>query len=142
MNRKEVINQVAHQVRNNILSKYGSTMGKCIEASDAIVDELKKKGIKSQAIKVYCLYENIEQPEICYEEHWLVKFRCDNEIWYLDVTIDQFQWAFYNQLPQIYCSTKLPRFYLKKITNEVLSVCGWNDWYNTGNYYNGFQYWD
>ena len=144
MNRKEIINKVAYNVRTNLLNKYnGDLFGKCIEASDTIVKELKKYNIKSEAIKVYCLYENFEScSDYCYEEHWLVKFRADNKIWYLDITINQFQWAFYKQLPDIYCNTKLPNFYLKRITNEVLDLCGWNDWYNTGSYINNFDYWD
>ena len=141
MTRKDIISNIVNNTRNYILEKYnGNIMGKCIEASDKIVSDLAQYNIKAKAIRVYCLYENFEScSDYCFEEHWLVKLRLNNQDWYIDVTMDQFQWAFYRQLPSIYSSTELPKFYLKKKPDKhILDLCGWNDWYNTGDYENNF----
>ena len=147
MQELDLLRKIALYERNNLIQKYGNNlMGKCIEASDTIVDIIEKKSngkLKAQAKQVWVLYENFEGcTDICYEEHWLVKVLVKGYPYYIDVTMDQFQWAFYRQLPEIYFERKLPNFYLVREPGKVtLDKCGWNDWYNYGDYVNYFDYW-
>ena len=138
------LKQYAIYVRQVILRKYNSTFGRCIEASDNLVDLLNKNGYKAKAIQVWVLYEYFEGcTDICYEEHWFVKVKVGNRNVYVDTTIDQFQWAFSRALPEIYIDAKLPLFYLKsKPSKAILKLCGWTDWYNTGDYVNCFKYYE
>ena len=149
LNKEQLFNikHVAQVIRNDIYTRYnGQMMGKCIEASDTIVAYLRQYRITCEAKQVWVLYEYFENcMSCCYEEHWLVEIRHSKNKYYLDVTMDQFQSQFSKKLPEIYFSEKLPNFYLtRKITpnSKVLNICGWNDWYETGNYENNFNYWD
>ena len=115
----ELLHKIAEYERKQIMQKYsGNIMGKCIEASDTIVDIIEKKSngkLKAQSKQVWVLYENFEGcTDICYEEHWLVKVLVKGYPCYIDVTMDQFQWAFYRKLPEIYFDRKLPNFYLTR----------------------------
>ena len=140
------INHIARCVRQELESKYGSgtydLMGKCIEATDKLVDLYRKAGFKAEAKQVWVLYENFEScSDYCYEEHWLTKVYSGNNKIYVDVTMTQFQWAFTVNFNKIFISDKLPNFYLsRKPGKTILDRCGWNDWYNTGNYVNNFNY--
>lgn len=139
------LRQIALRERNLMVNKYnGNLMGKCIEASDQLYELLIKAGFNAKPQQVWCLYELFENcTDICYEEHWLTYVLYKGRRVYIDVTMDQFQWAFSRKLPEIYFDTKLPRFYLIKEPGKVtLDRCGWNDWYNYGDYVNNFNYWD
>ena len=140
--KKETINNIAVTVRNNILRTYGTTQGKCIEASDRIASMLVEMGFNAHVKQVWCLYENFENcMDYCYEEHWVAYVLLDGRRLYIDVTMDQFQWAFSKKLPEVYMGYKLPKFYLfKKPGKGTLDKCGWTSWYNTGNYENNFVY--
>ena len=140
--KKEFINHVASTVRNNILRTYGTTQGKCIEAADRIASMLIEMGYNAHVQQVWCLYENFEScSDYCYEEHWVTYVLLKGHRLYIDVTMDQFQWAFSKKLPAIYIDYKLPKFYLIKEPNRsILNKCGWTSWYNTGNYENNFVY--
>lgn len=140
------IKQLAMQYKKELITKYGNDdfalQGKCIEASDELVSRLKKLGYNTGAKQVYVLYENFEScSNYCYEEHWLCLILKGGQRLYLDITMNQFQWAFSKKLPLIYLKHKLPNFYLvHKPGKTILDRCGWNDWYNTGNYINNFDY--
>lgn len=145
MTRKEQIEQIsaiAIAVRNEILRKYGTTAGKCIMASDTIEAKLKERGYDAHVKQVWCLYENFETcMDYCFEEHWVAYVLLGGHRLYIDVTMDQFQWAFSKELPQLYMQYRLPKFYLsKKPGKTTLDKCGWTSWYNTGNYENNFIY--
>ena len=142
MQQTDFINKVAVAIREKTLAKYGTTAGKCIETSDAITDILLSKGYHAEEKQVWVLYENFEScMEYCYEEHWLTKVLIKGYTYYVDATMDQFQWAFSKKLPEVYISRSLPKFYLVKKPGKVtLDKCGWNDWYNYGNYINNFEY--
>lgn len=141
-----IIWEQAIQVRQMLEYKYGRSndnmMGKCIEASDILEDRLTKLGYKAEAKQVWCLYEYFEScTDYCFEEHWLVMIRKGNDKRYIDVTMNQFQWAFSKQLPKVYIAKELPKFYLtRKPGKATLDKCGWNDWYNYGEYVNEFDY--
>ncbi len=139
-----LIQKIAQQERDKLLKKYGTLNGKCIEATDNLVYVLQCNGFNASAKQVWVLYEDFEScSAYCYEEHWLVKILIDKSNYYLDITLDQFQWAFTRQLPTIYFDRKKPNFYLDKEPGRViLSRCGWTSYYNTGNYINNFNYWD
>lgn len=146
MREIEILKQIALKEREILMQKYGNTFGKCIEATDNIVEYLLKvePKLKPEAKQVWVLYENFEGcTDICYEEHWLAKVLVKGYPYYIDVTMDQFQWAFYKKLPEIYFDRKLPNFYLVREPGKAtLSKCGWTDWYNTGDYVNNFNYYD
>ena len=140
------INHMARLVRKELEAKYGETseamMGKCIEGTDKLVQYLKSVGLRAEAKQVWCLYEYFEGcTDYCFEEHWIVIVQKGTDKWFVDVTMDQFQWAFSRQLNKIYIGAYLPNFYLtRKPGKGTLDKCGWNDWYNTGNYVNNFDY--
>ena len=58
-NNKQLYREIASQVRKEIIDKYSEDFlyGKCIEASDRIVDLLAKKGIKSIAVEGWVHYD-------------------------------------------------------------------------------------
>ena len=137
------IYQIAYEERLRTLKKYNSVAGKCIETSDRITERLNKLGFNAHPYQVWCLYENFENClDSCYEEHWVTYILYKGRRVYIDTTLDQFQWAFSKKLPEIYVSYKLPNFLLNRKPGKVtLDRCGWNDWYNYGNYINQFDYW-
>ena len=141
------IAEVAIQARKILESKYGNKddnmMGKCIEASDLITSQLQIIGFNAYSKQVWCLYEYFEScSDYCFEEHWITVVEKGKEKRYIDVTINQFQWAFSKKLPRIYVKRKLPNFYLTRKPGKcTLDKCGWNDWYNYGDYVNEFNYW-
>lgn len=141
------IKDIAIIARKIIEDKYGKTneamMGKCIEASDLITMQLQIKGYRASGKQVWCLYENFEGcSDYCFEEHWITLVESGKDKLYIDVTMNQFQWAFSKKLPRIYLNKKLPNFYLtRKPGKTTLDKCGWNDWYNYGDYINNFDYW-
>lgn len=143
---KEDINKIslaAQNIRVMLLRKYNANLfGKCIEATDTLVEIYKSQGYQAKAKQVWCLYEYFENcSNYCYEEHWLVELIKGKEKLYIDVTLDQFQWAFSRKLPEIYMQKKLPKFLLtRKPGKTTLDKCGWNDWYNYGDYINNFEY--
>lgn len=144
-NIKEILYRIAYEERLRTLKMYGNTNGKCIETSDKITERLiNELHLDAHPYKVYVLYENFEScMEYCYEEHWITYVLFHGQRIYIDTTMDQFQWAFSKQLPKIYIDDRLPIFYLNKEPGKViLDKCGWNDWYNYGNYINNFEYYN
>ena len=139
---------IATYGRNMLEHKYGNKsenmMGKCIEATDTLVKIYKQQGFNAVAKQVWCLYEYFEScSDYCFEEHWIVVIEKGKDKKYVDITMDQFQWAFSKKLPRVYMYSKLPNFYLSRKPGKVtLDKCGWNDWYNYGNYINNFNYWN
>ena len=136
-----LVKEIAIHERYRLDKKYNNEiMGKCIEATDSIISKLREHnyGIIAEAKQVWVLYENFEScSNYCYEERWLVKVKVGRETWYVDATMDQFQWAFSKKLPRIYIGKYLPKFYLvRKPGKTTLDKCGWNDWYNYGDYEN------
>lgn len=142
------IAEVATQARKMLESKYGNKydnlMGKCIEASDLITSQLQIIGFNAYSKQVWCLYENFEScSNYCYEEHWITVVEKGKSKIYIDTTITQFQWAFSKKLPNIWLKEKLPNFFLTRKPGKVtLDKCGWNDWYNYGDYVNEFNYYE
>lgn len=135
---------MATRVRRGLEKKYGlkNMMGKCIEASDTLAELLKRAGYNAKSKQVWVLYQNFEScSHYCYEEHWIVEVLYSSKRIYIDVTLDQFQWAFDIELPAIWFNDKLPTFFLGREPGRVtLKRCGWIDWYNDGNYVNNFEY--
>ena len=93
-----VVHEIANQVRNEIVDKYGdgtNLSGHCIEASDRIVELLAEKGISAKAIEGWCMYDDeyygSDRP---YAEHTWVEL---NDGTYIDVTADQFNVAMYSE---------------------------------------------
>lgn len=142
---------VAKEMRGKLIQKYKGRynsnvsecmMGKCIEATDTLVEKYRMMGYRATAKQVWCLYEYFEScSNYCFEEHWLVELIKGKDKYFIDVTLDQFQWAFSKKLKEVYMAPKLPKFLLtRKPGKTVLDRCGWNDWYNYGDYVNNFEY--
>lgn len=143
----EFIKHCALYVKEGLQKKYGyrpeNMMGKCIEASDKLVYMLKHQGYsRVRAKQVWVLYQNFEScSNYCFEEHWIVEVAYGEYKWYVDLTLEQFGWAFDFALPPIWIGTKLPTFMLtRKPGRDTLKRCGWTDWYNLGDYINNFEY--
>jgi hypothetical protein len=140
------INNIAMNVRIALEIKYNTEKlyGKCIEASDILVKELRKRGYNATSHQGYCLYEYFEnctdQP---YADHVYTIVKFGNDILYVDVTLDQFQSQFSKQIQKVVILDYIPNFILKRRpgTRTVLQECGWNDYYEGYNYDNRFNYW-
>ena len=140
---KDKLYKIAIEERQRTLQIFGTVHCKCIETSDRIFDRiLDETAYDVHQKQVWVLYEHFENCyEQCYEEHWLTYIVYHGRRMYIDATMDQFQWAFSRKLPEIYIEYELPKFYLIKRPGKViLDRCGWNDWYNNGNYINNFDY--
>lgn len=146
--RRKVIFTTAIKLRAALVKKYPQgLMGKCIEATDLLVNKLNQMGFKAKAIQVWALYENFgyvtgSQP---YEEHWICRVdssKSGNKWVYIDVTMDQFQWAMYEKLPPVYIGEVCPNWLLRREPKrDTLNKCGWNDYWETGFYDSNFDYW-
>lgn len=107
--RKELL-EVATDIRNKMVElytdKYGLNLcGKCIEASDLIVEKLAKKGIEAKTVEGWCIYEDDSScSDRCFDEHTWVE--CKN--YYIDVTADQFNSCMINALADIYVTEDRP----------------------------------
>lgn len=139
--------RLVQEHRTSLERHYGrgdSLMGKCIISSDNLRSVLTKAGFNIQPMQVWVLYEYFENcSDYCYEEHWINKVKIANRVYYVDCTMDQFQWAFHSfKLPRIYIGRKLPNWMLtREPSKRVLNMCGWTDWYEGGDYINNFDYW-
>lgn len=138
---KDFILKTAKEVRNELLEaereqggEDNNLMGKCIQASDRIADILQQEGYVCESIQCWCLYEDWEScPEVCYEEHWVNKITKGKDTLYVDATCSQFQWAFFEQLPDIYMGKQLPNFFLEKEPDlAFMKVIGWAHYYEYG----------
>lgn len=101
-----IINKICKQVRDEIVSKYGedNLYGKCIEASERIVELLKQNNIYATTIEGWCIYDDdsgcSDRP---YDEHTWVELADST---YIDVTATQFQSFIYEDIPDIIIGSK------------------------------------
>lgn len=102
----KIIYNICKQVRNELVNKYGKDYlyGKCIEASDKIVELLDKQGIKAKVVEGWCNYDD---PTCCsdrpYDEHTWVELADGT---YVDVTATQFQCFMDEEIPEIIIGAK------------------------------------
>lgn len=146
--RKRVLFNTAVQLRTVMVKRYPQGLiGKCIEATDTLVWKLNQLGFVAKAMQVWALYKRFDkctgsQP---YEEHWIC--RVDNGVagnrWvYIDITMDQFQWAMDKELPPVYVGGVCPNWMLRREPKSgVLNKCGWTEYWETGYCDNRFNYW-
>ena len=92
---------ICKQVRDELVNKYGEDFlyGKCIEASDKIVELLNKEGIDAKTVEGWCVYDDdsgcSDRP---YDEHTWVELEDGT---YIDVTATQFQSFIEDDIPDI-----------------------------------------
>lgn len=102
-----IYKEIAKQVRDEIVTKYGNFIqGKCIEASDRIVELLEAEGISASAVEGWVSYDDdsgcTDRP---YDEHTWVETKDD---YVIDVTADQFNPFMDEDYPKIIISEELP----------------------------------
>ena len=103
--------EVANDVRSHMVHTYGEDFlhGKCIEASDMIVDLLKQKDVDAKAVEGWVTYDN---PEGCtdrdYDEHTWVEVKSLEDTFILDVTATQFNHFMDEDYPPIIIAGELP----------------------------------
>lgn len=89
--RKNIVEQAAKKARDYIVSKYGTETdlcGRCIEASDYLVDLLTDSSIPAKAVEGYIIYDNDENcSDRAWDEHTWVELS-DGTV--VDVTVEQF----------------------------------------------------
>ena len=146
MDKLSILINTVMRHRTSLEKRFGQNniMGKCIISSDHLRRALQRKGFIVEPVQVWVLYEYFENcSDYCYEEHWLNKVKFGNRVYYVDCTMDQFQWAFHShKLPKVYMGRTLPNWMLaNKPSKHTLNVCGWTDWYEVGDYVNRFNYW-
>lgn len=129
--QSEQINKFRHLDKGTVSSVY-------------LKPSLSRKRFKPYIVQVWVLYERFENcNDCCYEEHSLIKVHIGRLVYYVDCTMDQFQWAFpSHKLPKVYIGRTLPNWMLlNKPSKRVLNLCGWTDWVEKGQYANRFNYW-
>lgn len=89
--KSAIIKQCAKKARDYIVSKYGTETdlcGKCIEASDYLIDLLTDANIPAKVIEGYIIYDNDENcSDRAWDEHTWVELS-DGTV--VDVTVEQF----------------------------------------------------
>lgn len=120
----DILFEVANDVRSHIIHKYGEDFlhGKCIEASDMIVDMLTQKGVNAKAIEGWVTYDN---PEGCtdrdYDEHTWVEVKSLEDNFIVDVTATQFNHFMDEDYPNIIIAGELPHgFSYEEPENSLL----------------------
>ena len=87
----DVLYQCAQKAREYITSKYGTEAdlcGKCIEASEYLVNLLNNKGINAKTVEGYIIYDNDENcSDRAWDEHTWVELS-DGTV--VDITVEQF----------------------------------------------------
>lgn len=110
-NNEQLYREIASQVRKEIIDKYGEDFlyGKCIEASDRIVDLLSKEGINSKTIEGWVHYDCDEGcTDRDYDEHTWVE---TEDGYVIDVTATQFNAFMEEDYPDVIISKELPYRY-------------------------------
>lgn len=126
----KTIEKVALKVREEIEKAYGSgtnLCGKCIEASERIVEELKKVSVEAVTVEGWCVYD-----DECYgsdhpwDEHtWVEVPEMDL---YIDVTADQFNYGMYseNEFPSVIVRVGLPTGMQYEEPHFIMGLDNWN----------------
>lgn len=120
----DILFEVANDIRSHIIHKYGEDFlhGKCIEASDMIVDILTQKGVNAKTIEGWVTYDN---PEGCtdrdYDEHTWVEVKSLEDKFIVDVTATQFNHFMDEDYPNIIIAGELPHgFSYEEPENSLL----------------------
>lgn len=103
-----IVEPILTRVRKEMIDKYGEDFlyGKCIEASDRIVELLKLKGIEASTIEGWVHYDFDEGcSDRPYDEHTWVE---TSSHLICDVTATQFNAFMEEDYPEIICQYKLP----------------------------------
>lgn len=110
----EAIRAILATEREKLERRYGSgtnLCGHCIEASDAIVVQLKKLGIPAEAVEGWCVYDDGSFcSDVPWDAHTWVDFKLSDEWYYADITADQFNAGMFpeNEFPPIVLCAGLP----------------------------------
>ena len=101
-NVNDIVKSCAKTTRDYIVNKYGTETdlcGKCIEASDCLVDLLINNGIKAKTVEGYIVYDIDENcSDRAWDEHTWVELD-DGTV--VDVTVEQFNYQMYDEYPPI-----------------------------------------
>lgn len=92
--------KVATALRQKFVAAYGEGIdlaGKCVAASEALYDELTKRGYKCKVVEGWCWHEFNTGSEYPYDAHtWLQVYglnRLNRRVLYVDITGDQFSYC-------------------------------------------------
>lgn len=102
------IHSVASQVRDELLQNYGLPLyGLCIEASELIKERLHVQGIEVTDQQGWCIYQ---LPDTHYGRkygpHVWCEYCTNDELVYIDVTLDQFQSTLKDVIPPVFIGSK------------------------------------
>lgn len=105
---------IAQEVRDALESKYPMPLyGRCVEATEIIVEKLIDSGFEAESREGWCLYEDEDYgTSHPYDEHtWCeVSIPGRTNVLVVDVTLDQFQGGFFQELPRVYVG-EMPSFF-------------------------------
>lgn len=119
-NNEKLYYNIASQVRKELIDKYSEDFlyGKCIEASDKIVDLLSKEGINATAVEGWVHYDCDEGcTDRDYDEHTWVE---TEDGYVIDVTATQFNHFMDEDYPTIIVQNELPYGYSYDEPNNYL----------------------
>ena len=101
----DLITAVAMEVRADLEARYELPLyGYCMEATDLIVAALQAKGFQATSCEGWCAYEDEDYGT---SRPWEAHTWCEvllpgsSEPLIVDVTVDQFEGGFYEELPKI-----------------------------------------
>jgi len=122
----ELVIKIAHEVRTALEEKYEWLGGRCIEASDTIVDRLTVHGIKGKAVEGWCVYDFFETcTNRPYDEHTWVEATIEGKIVCIDITATQFEPYIDAFIPKVIIGEK-PYFLQHTEPDEAqLDEMGW-----------------
>ena len=127
-NNEQLYREIASQVRKEIVDKYSEDFlyGKCIEASEKIVELLAKEGVKSTTVEGWVHYDCDEGcTDRDYDEHTWVE---TEDGYIIDVTATQFNHFMDEDYPAVIVQNELPWGYSYDEPDSYLDDYSDEDW--------------
>lgn len=119
---------IASDVRKVLDEKYGDYLaGKCVEATEMISELLQKQGYFVRLVEGWAIYDFFETcSSRPYDPHTWLEVSLDNEVYLVDVTLDQFQPFIEEEIEKVIVTNKHIRFLQTTEPDEQqLEEIGW-----------------
>lgn len=127
---KNLAEKIGRQIRSEIIANGGHEEfeGECIKASEMMVIALRKNNIKANDVLCYVLFDNDSGcTDAPYTSHYYVEAIVGEDVWFIDCTATQFNWAMTEPQPEVLVlKNEFPHWYLENEPSEVqLEDWGW-----------------
>lgn len=125
---KSIYLDIAIQVRKEIVNKYDEDFlnGKCIEASERIVQILSENNIKASTVEGWVQYDDATGcSDRDYDEHTWVE---TEDGYIIDVTATQFNYYMDEDYPEVIVTKSLPHGYSYDEPDSYIDDCSDEEW--------------